>query len=245
MGRAVQPAGPDTPRDADLLVDQVVGRPRDAGRDSAGEVAGRPGVPAGLAPAAVRREHGRGRDRLRNGRLAPGLLGLPGVGRPRRGRRSASRDPPALVRRMDVKTILERPERRQSNGDGSCRLLPNLASGILWAARAGLWTRLMSVRLEIPRERLAALCSRRHIRRLSFFGSILRDDFGPDSDVDVLVEFEPGHTPGWEIVDIAEELSTVFGGRRVDLVNPRYLNHRLRDRVLRSAVVEFESPNVA
>jgi predicted nucleotidyltransferase len=47
-----------------------------------------------------------------------------------------------------------------------------------------------------------AFCRRQHIRRLSLFGSVLRDDFGPESSVDVLVEFEPGHTPGWEIVTI-------------------------------------------
>ena len=49
----------------------------------------------------------------------------------------------------------------------------------------------------------------------------VRDDFGPDSDVDVLVEFAPDHTPGWEIVDIEEDLSTLFGGRKVDVVNPK------------------------
>jgi hypothetical protein len=94
-------------------------------------------------------------------------------------------------------------------------------------------------------ERLAEACRRHHIRRFSLFGSFLRDDFGPDSDVDALVEFEPGHTPGWEIVDIGEELSQVFGGRRVDIVNPKYLNPHLKDRVLRSAVVHYEAEHAA
>ena len=73
------------------------------------------------------------------------------------------------------------------------------------------------------------------------FGSVLRDDFGPESDVDVLLEFQPGHTPGWEIVDIQDELSDLFGGRRVDIVNPKYLNHRLKDRVMSSALVQYEA----
>src|SRR5687767_7374331 len=78
-------------------------------------------------------------------------------------------------------------------------------------------------RVDVSREQLADFCRRHHIRRLSLFGSILRDNFRPDgdqpSDVDVLVEFEPGHTPGWEIVDIEQALSGLFGGRKVDLVN--------------------------
>ena len=86
---------------------------------------------------------------------------------------------------------------------------------------------------------LAEFCRRHHIRRLSVFGSVLRDDFRPESDVDVLVEFQPGHTPGWEVIDIEEELGGLFGGRRVDLVNPKYLNPRLRDRILASAVVQY------
>ena len=68
-------------------------------------------------------------------------------------------------------------------------------------------------RIPVDKEELAALCRRRHIRRLSLFGSVLRDDFGADSDVDVLVEFEPGHTPGLAVVDVEDELSALFGGR--------------------------------
>jgi predicted nucleotidyltransferase len=102
-------------------------------------------------------------------------------------------------------------------------------------------------RASIPTEQIADFCRRHHIRRLSLFGSILRNDFRPDgdrpSDVDVLVEFEPGHTPGWEIVDIEEELSRLFGGRRVDMANPKYLNRRLRARILASAELCYESPD--
>jgi predicted nucleotidyltransferase len=74
----------------------------------------------------------------------------------------------------------------------------------------------MAARIHIDRERIAELCRKHHIRRLSLFGSVLRDDFRPDSDVDVLVEFEPGHTPGLAFFHMAEELEELIG-RRVDL----------------------------
>lgn len=89
------------------------------------------------------------------------------------------------------------------------------------------------------KDRVAEFCRRWHISKLSFFGSVLRDDFGPESDVDVLIEFSPGHTPGLEIVDIEEELSALVGGRKVDLVNPKYLNRRLKRRVLAVAEVQY------
>jgi predicted nucleotidyltransferase len=69
----------------------------------------------------------------------------------------------------------------------------------------------------------------------------LREDFRPDSDVDVLVEYAPVWSPGEEVVDLESELGRVFGGRKVDLVNRKYLNHRLRDLILRSAVVQYEA----
>jgi hypothetical protein len=93
--------------------------------------------------------------------------------------------------------------------------------------------------IEISREKIAEFCRRHHIVRLAFFGSILHEDFRPDSDVDVLIEFAQGHTPGLEIVDIEEELSGLLGGRRVDIVNPKYLNRRLKDRVLAEAEVQY------
>ena len=78
-------------------------------------------------------------------------------------------------------------------------------------------------------------CRRHHIRKLAFFGSVLGRDFRPDSDVDVLVEFEPGHTPGWNVYDIEQELSQLCGGRRIDMVNPKYINRWLKDIVLTTA----------
>ncbi len=94
-------------------------------------------------------------------------------------------------------------------------------------------------KLVIPKDQIAEFCRRNHIRKLSLFGSVLREDFRPDSDVDVLYEFEPGHTVGFEIVDIEEELSRLFGGRKVDLINAKYLNRHLRDRVLAEAEVQY------
>ena len=91
----------------------------------------------------------------------------------------------------------------------------------------------------VDRAKLAEFCRRHHIRKLALFGSVLREDFGPHSDVDVLVEFAPGHTPGLDIVDVGEELSALLGGRRVDMVNPKYLNRRLKSRVLDMAEVQY------
>lgn len=89
--------------------------------------------------------------------------------------------------------------------------------------------------MEIGRQAIAGFCRRHHIKRLAFFGSVLRDDFRADSDVDVLVEFEQGYVPGLAFVSIERELSTLLHGRRVDLVTPKFLNARIRDRVLREA----------
>jgi predicted nucleotidyltransferase len=82
--------------------------------------------------------------------------------------------------------------------------------------------------------RIARTCRYWHIRRLALFGSVLRDDDGPDSDVDVLVEFEPGHAPGFGFITIQDELTEIFG-RRVDLHTPASLSKYLRDHVLESA----------
>ena len=98
----------------------------------------------------------------------------------------------------------------------------------------------MSARIPIDREVIASFCRRHHVRRLSLFGSVLRSDFRPDSDVDVLVEFEPEHVPGFiALHGLEEELGALLGGRRVDLVTERFLNHRIRDRVLAGAEVQF------
>ena len=96
----------------------------------------------------------------------------------------------------------------------------------------------MSSHVDVDQAKLSEFCRRHHIARLSFFGSVLRDDFGPDSDIDVLVEFEPGRFVGYAIVTIEDELSVLLG-RKVDLVTARALNHRIRDRVLAEAEVLY------
>lgn len=90
-----------------------------------------------------------------------------------------------------------------------------------------------------PRDQIADFCRRNHIRKLSLFGSVLRDDFGPESDVDVLVEFEPGYVVGLGIIDMEEELSRLFDGHKVDMVREKYLNRRLRSRILATAEVQY------
>ena len=97
----------------------------------------------------------------------------------------------------------------------------------------------MRARIPIDREKIADFCRRNYIRRLALFGSVLRDDFVPDSDVDVLVEFEAGHVPGLAFIRLEQELSRILGGRRVDLVTPKFLNERIRDRVLSDAEVQY------
>lgn len=98
----------------------------------------------------------------------------------------------------------------------------------------------MTTQLVVDSAALADVCRRHHIRQLSFFGSVLRDDFGPNSDVDMLVEFEPGRVPGFfGLARVESELSELLGGRRVDLVTPRFLNHRIRRRVLDSAQLAY------
>jgi predicted nucleotidyltransferase len=81
---------------------------------------------------------------------------------------------------------------------------------------------------------VASFCRRNHVRRLAFFGSVLRDDFRPDSDVDVLVEFEPGHIPGLLFFSMEAELSRMLG-RQVDLHTSASLSRHFRDQVLREA----------
>lgn len=93
--------------------------------------------------------------------------------------------------------------------------------------------------IEIERAAIASLCQRYHIRKLSLFGSVLRHDFRPDSDVDVLVEFQPGHTPGFEFIDVQDKLSEIIG-REVDLNTPKSLSRYFREEVLAAAELVYE-----
>lgn len=94
-------------------------------------------------------------------------------------------------------------------------------------------------RIDIPQEKIAEFCREHQIRKLSFFGSVLGDDFGPESDVDVLVEFEPGQVPGLiRLAGLEIELSRILG-RKVDLRTPEDLSRYFRQQVLDSAEVQY------
>lgn len=157
------------------------------------------------------------------GQPAPGPAPLGHVAGPMPARYTGLR-PPALRDATHVALLEEL--RRRLETPAARRDLPSEAASA-------------HLKLAYDRQQLAELCRRHHIRRLSLFGSVLRDDFGPESDVDVLVEFEPGHTPGLAITDVEDELSTLFGGRRVDLVTERSLHRLIRDGVLASAVPQY------
>lgn len=92
--------------------------------------------------------------------------------------------------------------------------------------------------LRLPKDKIADFCHRHHIRKLSLFGSALRDDFGPQSDLDVLVEFEAGHVPGLAFFEMESELSELLG-RRVDLNTPQFLSPYFRDKVLAEAEEQY------
>jgi hypothetical protein len=100
----------------------------------------------------------------------------------------------------------------------------------------------MSTRAKIalPQEQIAEFCRKHHIRKLALFGSVLRDDFRPESDVDVLVEFEPDHIPGLiRFSGMEMELSEILNGRKVDLNTPKFLSPYFRDQVLAEAEVQY------
>jgi predicted nucleotidyltransferase len=94
--------------------------------------------------------------------------------------------------------------------------------------------------IQISKASLRRFCESHHIRRLSIFGSALREDFGPESDVDVLVEFDAGHVPGFfRLAEMETELQTLFGGRKVDLRTPEDLSRYFRHEVLAAAEVQY------
>ncbi|MBM3188681.1 MAG: nucleotidyltransferase family protein [Chloroflexi bacterium] len=94
--------------------------------------------------------------------------------------------------------------------------------------------------IEMPRQTIAEFCRRHRIRQMAFFGSILRDDFCAESDIDVLVTFEPGATPGFGFIGIQDELSEILG-RPVDLHTPASLSKYFRDQVLREAETLYDA----
>jgi predicted nucleotidyltransferase len=98
----------------------------------------------------------------------------------------------------------------------------------------------MNSKLSLPREQIAAFCQKHGIRRLSLFGSALREDFRPDSDVDILVEFEPDRIPTlFDLAAMEQELSVLLGGRRVDMRTPGDLSRYFRQQVMEEAEVQY------
>ncbi len=92
----------------------------------------------------------------------------------------------------------------------------------------------------LPKEQIADFCRRRHIRRLAIFGSALRSDFNESSDIDILVEFEPEHSPGlFGMAHMERELSALLGGRKVDLRTPEDLSRYFRQEVMNEAEVQY------
>ena len=98
----------------------------------------------------------------------------------------------------------------------------------------------MSIRIDVPKSKIENFCRRNRIKRLAFFGSVLRADFSADSDVDVLVEFEPGTPVGFfELYDMEQELSQLLAGRKVEINTAKSLSKYFRDKVLQEAEVQY------
>jgi hypothetical protein len=94
--------------------------------------------------------------------------------------------------------------------------------------------------LAIAEDQLARFCRKQHIRRLSLFGSALSGTARPDSDIDLLVEFEPGREPGLlGLATMEAELAAMLGGKKVDLRTPHDLSRHFRDKVLQTAEVQY------
>lgn len=99
---------------------------------------------------------------------------------------------------------------------------------------------MIDQRITLPMAAIAEFCERNHIRKLSLFGSVLRDDFRPDSDIDVLVEFEPGVSVGlFKMGEMQMDLSDLLG-RSVDFKTEGFINSRLRQKILNTARVLYE-----
>lgn len=94
--------------------------------------------------------------------------------------------------------------------------------------------------IEIPIYQIRKLCQKYHINKFALFGSVLRDDFNPDSDIDVLVEFHPEYIPGFiKLHQIQAEISQIFNGRKIDLVTPKFLNYQIKDKILAEMEVYY------
>lgn len=97
---------------------------------------------------------------------------------------------------------------------------------------------MLQINIDIPADKIAAFCKKNHVRKLALFGSVLRDDFSNDSDIDVLVEFEPDHNPGLAFFSMEAELAEILG-RRVELHTPAFLSPYFRDKVIAESEIHY------
>lgn len=99
----------------------------------------------------------------------------------------------------------------------------------------------MKMRVSYDRMKLHSLCKQRGIKKLAIFGSAVRDDFKDTSDIDILIEFNIGFTPGFlGFVQIMDEISALLGGRKIDLVTYQSIDPRLREEILSEAEVQYD-----
>lgn len=100
-----------------------------------------------------------------------------------------------------------------------------------------------TVNIDVPGDKIAAFCRRHHIRKLALFGSVLRDDFGSENDVDVLIEFKTGCAVGLiRLAGLELDLSRILKGRIVDLNTPNCLSRYFREDVVAQAQVQYAAP---
>ncbi len=99
---------------------------------------------------------------------------------------------------------------------------------------------ILPVHIKVSERALTEFCRRHHVKKLAFFGSVLRDDFDEESDIDILVEFEHGYVPGFDMVALGNELSQLIS-RKVDLRTPNELSRYFRAQVVREARVVYEA----
>jgi len=99
----------------------------------------------------------------------------------------------------------------------------------------------INLKLNLLKDEIAGFCKRNHILKLSLFGSALTKDFSDDSDIDLLVQFDPDHIPGlFELVGMEQELSEMFGGRKIDLRTAEDLSRYFRAEIINKAVLQYE-----
>lgn len=98
----------------------------------------------------------------------------------------------------------------------------------------------MGNKIKLPKDKIAKFCQENHIIKLSLFGSILRNDFNETSDIDILIEFDKNHIPGFiRLANIQSTLSKLLGGKEVDIRTPNDLSPYIRDKVLNTAEVQY------